>query len=58
MAENAGSTSTATIGDAGRRMTIHGEWQIGVAGTATATITQGATAEALGGITLGVQSDG
>jgi fibronectin-binding autotransporter adhesin len=54
MAENDGSTSTATIGDAGATLTIHGEWQIGVAGTATATITQGITAEALGGITLGV----
>jgi T5SS/PEP-CTERM-associated repeat protein len=56
MAENAGSTSTATIGDAGATLTIHGEWQIGVAGTANATITQGVTAEALGGVTLGVQA--
>jgi T5SS/PEP-CTERM-associated repeat protein len=59
MAEKAGSTSTATIGDGtGSTLTIRGEWQIGVAGTATATITQGVTAEALGGITLGVQTTG
>ena len=58
MAENAGSTSTATIGDAGATLTVHGAWQIGVAGTATATVTQGVTAEALGGITLGVQATG
>ena len=58
MAENDGSTSTATIGDAGATLTIQGEWQIGVAGTATATITQGVTADALGGITLGVQATG
>jgi T5SS/PEP-CTERM-associated repeat protein len=58
MAEDDGSTSTATIGDAGATLTIHGEWQIGVAGTADATITQGVTAEALGGITLGAQATG
>ena len=71
MAENAGSTSTATIGESGSAsefgdldrpmtgngatLTIRGEWQIGVAGTANATINQGLTADALGGITLGVQ---
>jgi T5SS/PEP-CTERM-associated repeat protein len=58
MAENAGSSSTATIGDAGATLTIQGLWQIGVAGTATATITQGVTANANGGISLGVQSTG
>ena len=58
MAEKDGSTSTATIGDQGATLTIRGEWQIGVAGTANATITQGITAEALGGITLGVQATG
>ncbi len=58
MAENTGSTSAATISDAGAALTIHGEWQIGVAGTATATITRDVTTEALGGVTLGVQATG
>jgi len=58
MAENDGSTSTATIGEADVTLTIHGLWQIGVAGIATASIIPGVTAEALGGIALGVQSTG
>jgi T5SS/PEP-CTERM-associated repeat protein len=64
MAENGGSTSTATVGNtiAGEQesgaLTIQGEWQIGVAGTATAIINQGVTDEALGGITLGAQATG
>ena len=53
------SLSTGSLSAlAGSTLTIHGKWQIGVAGTAYATITQAVKAQALGGITLGVQKMG
>ncbi|MGH7059709.1 MAG: hypothetical protein ACREFH_04915, partial [Stellaceae bacterium] len=57
-AKKAGSTSTMTVSDAGAVMTIHGEWQLGLAGTATATIHQAVPVQAEGGVSLGVEASG
>jgi T5SS/PEP-CTERM-associated repeat protein len=57
-AKLAGSSASAMISDAGAVLTIHGEWQIGVAGTATETIEEGVAVDAEGGISLGVETTG
>jgi T5SS/PEP-CTERM-associated repeat protein len=58
MAEKAGSTSAATIGDAGATLKIRGDWRIGVAGTANATVNGAVTVAVGGAIEVGADAGG
>ena len=53
-----GSASTTAIGDPGATLTIDGDWQIGVAGTATATIDGAVTVAVGGAIEVGADAGG
>ena len=56
---SAATVGNDVVGEQGSgTLTIRGEWRIGVAGTANPFILEGVTAEALGGISLGVQATG
>jgi T5SS/PEP-CTERM-associated repeat protein len=55
------STSITEIGGGGRGLTVHGEWRLGVGGSATAAINGGptsASATAAGGLVLGSAAGG
>jgi T5SS/PEP-CTERM-associated repeat protein len=57
-AKAAHSTGTISIGDTGSAMTVRGEWLLGIAGTATATIHEGVSVAVGSGISLGVKAGG